>query len=88
MKYRIATWAIVGFLVAGCWALYFANLNKENPIEPIVYSLSRLTCPIVFVGDYFHFGISLYSVLLANVAIYALLGLIVETLRRQLKHAA
>jgi hypothetical protein len=88
MKSRIAMWAIAGFLIAGCWALYFASVSKDNPIEPIVYTLSRLSCPIVLVGDYFHFRISLYSVLLTNLAIYGLLGLSVEMLRRRVSHAA
>ena len=87
MKYRIALWASVGFLIAGVWALYYARVNKDNPIEPIVYTLSRLTCPIVFAGDYFHFGISIYWFFVANVATYALVGLIAETLRRRLNHA-
>ena len=84
MKYRIAAWAIVGFLVAGCWALYFVRASKENPIEPIVWTLAGLTQPVVLVGFLFHFGLHFYWVLLANAATYALVGVIVEILRRQL----
>ena len=40
--------------------------------------------PIVLVGSYFHFGVSLYWVLLANAATYASVGWIVEGLRQQL----
>ena len=87
MKYRIAMWASAGFLVAACWALYFAMRSKDNPIEPIVWTLAALTPPVVLAGFPFHFGISLYWVLVANAATYALLGLIVETLRQQLKPA-
>ena len=87
MKYRIAVWASAGFLVAACWALYFAMRNKENPIEPIVYTLGALTQPVVLIGSYFHFGLSFYLVILVNTATYALVGLIVETLRRRLHHA-
>jgi hypothetical protein len=84
MKYLIARWASAGFLVAGCWALYFAVASKDNPIEPIVYTLAFITQPIALASFYFHFGIKFYWVLLANTATYALVGLIVETLRQRL----
>jgi len=87
MKYRIAMWAGAGFLVAACWALYFAVRSKNDPIEPIVNILGSLTQPIVLIGSYFHFGMSFYLVILANAATYALIGLIVETLRQKLRHA-
>ncbi len=87
MQYRIRMWAIAGFLVANCWALYFAEINKDNPIEPIVWTLADLTQPIVLVGFYLHFGLHFYWVLLANAATYALIGLIVETLQHHLNHA-
>ena len=87
MKYRIAMWASAGFLVAACWALYFAMRSKDNPIEPIVYTLGSLTQPVVLIGSYFHFGMSFYLVILANAATYALVGLIVETLRQSVHHA-
>ena len=85
MKYRIAMWASAGFLVAGGWALYFASRNKDNPIEPMVYTLARLTQPIALLVQ--HSAVSLYWVLVANTVTYALLGLMVETLRRQLNHS-
>ena len=87
MKYRIAMWASAGFLVACCWALYFAMRSKENPIEPIVYTLGSLTQPVVLIGSYFHFGMSFYLVILTNAVTYALVGLILETLRLRLHHA-
>jgi len=87
MKYRIAMWAGAGSLVAACWAIYFAMRSKDNPIEPLVYILGSLTQPVVILGSYFHFGISFYVVILANAATYALVGLIVETLRQRLHHA-
>jgi hypothetical protein len=85
MKYRIAIWATAGFLVATGWAVYFLVRSKDHLIEPIVSTLIRLTCPIAIVGS--HYPISLYATLLANVATYALVGLVVEILRRQLNHA-
>jgi len=85
VKYRIAMWATAGFLVASGWAVYFLVASKDHPIEPIVSTLVRLTCPIAIVGS--HYPVSLYSALAANVVTYALVGLVVETLRRQLKHS-
>jgi hypothetical protein len=81
MKYRIARWASVGLLVAGFWAFYFFPTAPVQA-EPIVWTLARLTCPIAFASFYFHFPIGVYWVLLVNAAMYALVGLIVETLRR------
>jgi hypothetical protein len=85
MKYRIAMWASAGFLVASGWAVYFLVASKDHPIEPIVSALIRLTCPVAIVGS--HYPVSLYSALAANVATYALVGLVVEILRRQLNHS-
>jgi hypothetical protein len=85
MKYRISIWAAAGFLVASGWAVYFFVRNKDLPMEPIVSALIRLSCPIAIVGS--HYPVSLYSAVAANVATYALVGLVVETLRRQFSHS-
>jgi hypothetical protein len=88
MKSRISIWASVGFLVACSWALYaFAATPPAMTSADPILTLVKFTCPVVAAGFYFHFGVSLYWSLLANAATYALLGLIVETLRRQPKHA-
>jgi len=88
VKYRIAMWASAGLLVVGCWQLYvFATAPIPISVEPIVWVLARLTCPVLFASFYFHFGVGFYWVLLANAATYALVGLIVETLRQQLNPA-
>jgi len=86
MKRRIAIWASAGFLVAGFWALYALTttppaLTSADPMMILV----RLTCPIALISFY---PLSLYLVLLANAATYALVGLIVETLRQQFHHAS
>jgi hypothetical protein len=86
MKYRIAIWAIAGFLVAGGWALYALAsappaLGLGDPLLPLV----QLTCPIAILGA--SYSISVYSALLANAATYALAGLIVETFRQRLHPA-
>ena len=85
MKYRIAIWAAAGFLVASGWAVYFFVASKDHPIEPIVSTLIRLTCPIAIVGA--HYPVSIYAALAANVATYVLIGLVVDTLWRQLRHS-
>jgi tellurite resistance protein TehA-like permease len=85
MKYRIAIWAAAGFLVASGWAVYLLLRSKDHLIEPIVSTLLRLTCPVAIVGS--HYPVSLYAALVANVVTYALIGLVVETLRRQFNHS-
>jgi hypothetical protein len=88
MKYRIATWASAGFLIAGCWALYaFATIPPAiTSADPIV-TLVEITCPIVFASLHFNFALDLYWSLVANAATYGLIGLIVEILRKQLRYA-
>ena len=85
MKYRIAMWAVVGFLVAAFWA-FFALLTFPSTSERMrdVWTLVSLTCPIAIAG--WHYPISLYATLAANALTYALVGLIVETRRQRLHH--
>jgi hypothetical protein len=86
MKYRIAMWASAGFLVAGFWALFaLATFPSTNERMRDVWALVCLTCPIAMAGR--HHPMSLYEVLVANAATYALVGLIVQTVRQQLHHA-
>jgi hypothetical protein len=86
MKNRIATWGIVGFLVAGFWAL-FAVATFPSSIERMrdVWTVICITCPIAIAG--MHHAISVYETLAANAVTYALVGLIVEISRRRLRHA-
>ena len=85
MKYRIALWASVGFLVAGGWALYaFATMPFTNERMREAWTLLSVTCPIAVAGA--RYPISLYTTLVANAATYALIGLIVEALRHSLNH--
>lgn len=86
MKYRIAIWAGAGFLVAGFWALYaFATFPFTNERLRDVRILVNLTCPVAMAG--WHYPISLYETLVANAVTYALIGLILESMRRQFSHS-
>jgi hypothetical protein len=85
VKYRIATWAIAGFLVAGFWALFAIATFPSVERMRDVWTLVSLTCPIAIAGR--HYSISRYEALAANAVTYALVGLIVETLRQRLRHA-
>jgi hypothetical protein len=86
MKRRIANWVSVGFLVAAFWALFaLATFPNTNERMQDVWILICLTCPVSIAGR--HYPISLYEVLAANAVTYALVGLIVETLRHRLHHA-
>jgi hypothetical protein len=82
MRYRIAVWAVAGFLVAGFWALFaIASWPSANERMRDVWTLISLTCPVAMAG--MHHPISLYEALAANTVTYALVGLIVETLRHR-----
>ena len=83
MKYRIAMWASAGFLVAGFWAVLAFPSAGERMRD--VWTLVCITCPIAIVG--MHHPISLYEVLVANTVTYGIVGLVVESLRKQLRHA-
>jgi hypothetical protein len=86
MKYRIAMWAGAGFLVAAFWALFaWATFPSTSERMRDVWALISLTCPIALAGR--HYAIGVYAVLAANAATYALIGLMVEAMRRQLHHA-
>jgi hypothetical protein len=89
MKYRIAIWAGVGFLVAGFWALYFFPTASDIIAnQPAMWALARVSCPIMLASLYFGFAISVYWVLFANAITYSLIGATVETLRHKLHPAA
>jgi len=83
MNYRIAMWAGAGFLVAGFWALFaIATFSSTSERMRDVWTLLSVTCPIAIAG--MHYPISFYETLAANAVTYALVGLIVETLRHKL----
>ena len=78
MKLRIAIWSGVGALVVVFWTLYI-SATSPTPLG-FVWTLAYLTCPIALAR---HYAVSFYSILLMNAATYALVGLVVETMRRR-----
>ena len=66
---------------------FFAIATFPSTNERIrdFWTLASLTCPVAIAGR--HYAIGLYQVLAANALTYALVGLIVETLRHRLHHA-
>ncbi|HEV2521563.1 MAG TPA: hypothetical protein VGT24_04205 [Candidatus Acidoferrales bacterium] len=80
MKLRVAIWSGVGALVVVFWTLYISAASP-TPLG-IVWTLACLTCPIALAR---HYTLSFYLVLFMNAATYALVGLVVETMRRHYK---
>ncbi|HJS98910.1 MAG TPA: hypothetical protein VJ756_07450 [Terriglobales bacterium] len=88
MKFRIFLWAFAGFLVAAGWAFYGAATFPDlMQAKPLVWNLALLTQPIAWASLHFNFPASIYLVFATNALAYALVGLIIESLRRQLSHA-
>ena len=83
MRHRILIWASVGFLVAGCWIVYSFMMPPDQLIEsmrkPVVEALAVTSCPISIAGRYF--PLRFWWLPPINAATYAVVGLIVETLR-------
>jgi hypothetical protein len=89
MKRRVAIWAAVGFLVAGCWVVYTFVTRPDSLLinlrQPVVQAALYLTCPISYVGRHYHYPMSWRLFLLINAAFYAVAGLIVEMFRLRSK---
>lgn len=85
MKFRIAIWAIIGFLIAGLWALFAVVTFPSSERMRDLWTFVCITCPIAIAG--MHHPISVYETLAANATTYALVGLIIETFRKRLHHA-
>jgi hypothetical protein len=83
MKLRIAIWAGVGALVVVLWNSYI-TATSPTPLFGAMWTLTYLTCPIALAR---HYALSFYFVLLMNAATYALVGTIVEVMRRHFKPA-
>ena len=86
MKHRVAIWACVGFLIAGCWVVYTFVTPPESlwMDQPVVQAVLYLTCPISYVGRHYPFPLSWKLFVLLNAATYAVVGLILEMFRLKL----
>jgi hypothetical protein len=83
MKLRIAIWSGLGALVVVVWRVYISVI-LSNPLGTggVGRALIYLTCPISIASQHPQ---GFYFVLLMNAATYALVGSVVETMRRQYK---
>jgi hypothetical protein len=86
MKSRIAIWAGAGFLVACCWVLY-TFLTPPDQLnmslrEPVTEAVLFISCPVVFALR--NLPLAFWWVPPINAATYAVIGLVVEILRRKL----
>jgi len=86
MKYRVTSWAVVGFAVACCWILY----SIVAPPEFLQWSLRQpgvragfVTCPILLLGR--QFALQAWWIPLINGATYASAGFVFELLRRRVR---
>lgn len=80
MKSRIAIWATLGALVVVAWRVYIsATLSNPLGTGGPGRALAYLTCPIAIASRHPQ---SFYFVLVVNAATYALVGIVVETMRR------
>jgi hypothetical protein len=75
-------WMSAGFLVSASWGVYFTYANKANPVPSIVNVLAFVTQPVVGAVAvlYPDLPIGVRPLIVANVATYALIGLIVRTI--------
>ncbi len=68
MRYRVALWGLVGFLIAAGWAVFlWATFPTFHSRE--LMDVARLTCPISVIGERYHFGVWVGWVLASNAAI-------------------
>jgi hypothetical protein len=86
MLFHIAMWAIVGAAIARGWGLYFATADKAIPVSSTVFTLASITNPVATVVNYFQVPFGLTAAVAWNAGAFAVIGLILEMLRRH-KHA-
>ena len=80
MKLRIAIYASVGALVVIAWSIYIST-TLSNPLGMggLGRALIYLTCPIAIASRHPQ---TFYFVLIVNAATYAVVGAVVEMMRR------
>ena len=80
MKSRIAIWSCGGALIVGLWSPYLSSMPGSP--RGIVAILLDATCPIAIARQH---HMTIYFVLFANALTYALVGLVIESMRRPMK---
>lgn len=89
MVQRIGLWGLAGLTVALIWAAVFYLAGPSNGTYPSQDAVSHylghgalvpLTAPVALLGR--HYAITWYSSAVINGGMYALAGLVVETIRR------
>ena len=86
-KLRILMWGTFGLLVAASWGLYFASLDKDDPVQPAIYTLVDLTQPLVaLANDYSAFPRGLEWTVVLNAVTYGMIGFVIESFRRGTGH--
>ena len=92
MPRRIGIWALCGFAVALIWVLVFYCLGPsvgqyQSQSDVLHYlgqsAVLRITAPVALLGR--HHAITWYRSAVINAAIYACVGLAVETIRLTLR---
>jgi hypothetical protein len=85
MTRRISLWALGGFAVAFCWFIY-STVTAPNP-NFARWTVVAITAPASLIGR--SMPLAYYWFILLNAAIYALVGLTTELLRRPFaRHSA
>lgn len=91
--FRLLLWTTAGFIISLDWGMYFAHADKSLPIGTSIYALAYATQPLaVAVAEHLRGirGVSLGSVAVMNAVTYAVFGLILAMVRRNvtaLSHA-
>ncbi|MGZ4845423.1 MAG: hypothetical protein ACXVJ1_11770 [Candidatus Angelobacter sp.] len=78
MTKRIGLWTLAGFVVACCWFKY-STATAPNP-NLARWTIVAITAPASLIGR--TIPLAFYWFILLNAAIYALVGLATEPLRR------
>ncbi|MGZ4856188.1 MAG: hypothetical protein ACXVKH_13405 [Candidatus Angelobacter sp.] len=78
MTKRIGLWTLAGFVVACCWFIY-STATAPNP-NLARWTIVAITAPASLIGR--TIPLAFYWFILLNAAIYALVGLATEPLRR------
>jgi hypothetical protein len=79
MSRNIGVWALIGFIVACCWVVIGIAVGPSYNLGHS--TVVSITAPASFLGR--RVPLSFYWLILLNAAIYAVVGLGTEFLRRQ-----